>query len=99
MSATIRFSSSGMVGSKLRSPASTWPTGMPKLRCGKGGCGGRVDVAGHEHDVGRSETSTGSRRSITRATCTACVAEPTPSKWEGSPSSNSSRKIADSSWS
>ena len=39
----------------------------------------RVDVAGHEHEVGRLSAPGPARaRSMTRAVCSACVPEPTP---------------------
>ena len=44
---------------------------------------------------GRSASSTGSMRSITRAVCTAWLAEPTPSMWSGAGTPSSSRKMSD----
>ena len=51
-SATIRLISSGIVRSKLRSPDSTWPTGISEPRRAERRGEGRVDVAGDEHEVG-----------------------------------------------
>ena len=46
-----RLISSGMVRSKLRSPASTCATGYPELDRGEGGREGGVHIAYHEHQI------------------------------------------------
>ena len=50
---------------------------------------------GRSRGPGAPRSRTGSRRSITRAVCTACVPEPTPSRWSGSGMPSSSRKTSD----
>ncbi len=44
---------------------------------------------------GRSSRRTGSRRSITRAACSPCEPEPTPSMWSGSGTPSSEKKTSD----
>ena len=51
-SATMRLISSGIVRSKERSPASTWPIGSSSFGGRQRGGHRRVHVARHEHDVG-----------------------------------------------
>ena len=51
-SVTRRLSSSGMVRSRLRRPASTWATGMLQLRGHQRGGHGGVHIAHGDHQVG-----------------------------------------------
>ena len=51
-SVRIRLISSGIVRSKLRSPASTWATLTPELDGDQGAGNRRIDVADDEHEVG-----------------------------------------------
>ena len=52
-SVSRRLCSSGIVGSKLRSPASRWATGIVELRRRERGGERRVDVAGDDDERGR----------------------------------------------
>ena len=78
-----RLCSSGIVRSKLRSPASRCATGTSELHGGERAGERRVHVAGDDDEVGRCSTSTCSIPTSARAVCSACVPEPTPRKTSG----------------
>ena len=94
-SVTIRFSSSGIVRSKLRSPASMWATGTRILAAVSAAATVELTSPGTITRSGRSSASTGSSRSITRAVCWAWLPEPTSSMWSGAGTPSSSRKTSD----
>ncbi len=76
---TIRFSSSGIVRSKLRRPDSTWATGICIFAAVRAAATVELTSPGTITRSGCSSPSTGSSRSITRAVCCAWVPEPTSS--------------------
>ena len=92
---TIRLISSGIVRSKLRSPDSTWPTGIPSRAAQSAAARVELTSPGTRTRSGRSSRSTGSSRSSTRAVCSPWLPEPTPSMWSGSGTPSSSKKTSD----
>ena len=78
-STRTRFSSSGIERSKLRSPASTWPTGIPSVDAVSAAPSVELTSPGASTMSGPTSARTGSNRSITCAICAPCDPEPTPS--------------------
>ena len=68
---------------------------MPSLTATRATASVELTSPGTITRSGRSASITGSIRSMTRAVCTACDAEPTPSTWSGSGTPSSSRKMPD----
>ncbi len=79
-SATMRLISSGIVRSKERRPASTWPIGMSSFDAVSAAAAVEFTSPGTSTTSGSASSSTGSSRSITRAVCCACDPDPTPSE-------------------
>ncbi len=94
-SATIRFISSGMLRSKLRSPASRWANWTPSFTATSATASVEFTSPGTITRSGRSSSMTGSILSITRAVWTAWVPEPTLRTYSGEGMPSSSLKIAD----
>ena len=94
-SATIRFTSSGIVRSKLRRPDSMWATGIPIFTAVSAAARVELTSPGTITRSGCSSSRTGSRRSIVRAVCAAWLPEPTSSMWSGAGTPSSSRKTSD----
>ena len=74
----MRFSSSGMARSPERSPASTWTTGTWRLAATSAVASVEFTSPTTTTASGATVSSTGSKASITRAVCSACVPPPTP---------------------
>ena len=70
-SVSTRLISSGIVRSKLRRPASTWTTGMPSFTAVRVAASVEFTSPTTSTASGRDAVSTGSRRRITSAVCTA----------------------------
>ena len=96
-STSTRLSSSGIVRSKERRPASTWATGTRQLRGRERAGQGRVRVPVDEHQSGCSSTTAASMPGSMRAVCSACVPEPASSRCVGGSSPSSSKKTCESS--
>ncbi len=94
-SATILFTSSGMVMSPLRSPASTCPYGMSSLANTSAAASVEFTSPGIKARSGRSRRTTDSSAFMTRPVCSACVPDPTLSQWSGSGILSWSRKSCD----
>jgi hypothetical protein len=90
-----RFTSSGMVMSKLRSPASTWATGMCSLAATRAAA--IVEFTSPYTMTSAGERLVNSRSSpiMSAAVCSACPPEPTPRLTSGTGSPSSSKKISD----
>ena len=72
-----------------------WATGIPSLAAVSAAARVELTSPGTITRSGRSATSTGSSRSITRAVCWAWLPEPTSSMWSGAGTPSSSRKTSD----
>ena len=83
-SVSLRLCSSGIAGSKLRRPASTWATGMPSFDGGERAGERRVDVAGDDDEIRRrsSRSALDARRARVRSARRGCPS-PTPRKTSG----------------
>ena len=78
-SATIRFTSSGIVMSKLRRPDSIWATGIPIFTAVSAAARVELTSPGTIARSGRSSARIGSSRSIVFAVWAAWLPEPTSS--------------------
>ena len=76
-SVSTRLISSGMLRSKLRSPASTWTTGIRFLLATRLQASVELTSPTTITQLGSTSSSTGSKRRMISAVCTACVPEPT----------------------
>ena len=88
-SVRMRLISSGMSRSKLRRPASTWTTGTPFLMATRLHASVELTSPTTTMQLGRISSSTGSKRRMISAVCTACVPEPTSRLTSGDGSSRS----------
>ncbi len=91
----MRLISSGIVRSKLRSPDSMCATGIPILTAVRTAARVELTSPGTNRRSGRSDSRTGSSRSIVRAVWRAWVPEPTSSMWSGAGTPSSSKKTSD----
>ncbi len=78
MSVTMRFVSSGIVRSKLRSPASTCATGTSSFAATSEHASVEFTSPTTATRSGRSRSTTPSKAVMILAVCAACEPEPTP---------------------
>ncbi len=94
-SVRMRLISSGIVRSKLRNPASTCATGTNSLAATRAQASVELTSPTTSTRSGRSASTTGSKRFITSAVCTACEPEPTSRLTSGRGRCSSSKKSCD----
>jgi hypothetical protein len=91
----MRLISSGIVRSPLRRPASTWATRIPSLLATSAAAAVEFTSPYTTTQFGRSASRTGSIRSMMRAVCTACDADPTSRLTSGAGMPRSRKNEAD----
>ncbi len=94
-SVSIRLISSGMGRSRLRSPASTWATGIPSFTATSAAASVEFTSPTVNTQSGWVRSSSGSSAIMIRPVCMECDAEPIPRFTSGRGSSRSSRKSFD----
>ena len=92
----MRLSSSGIVRSPERSPASRCATGTPSLAAASVAPSVEFTSPGTTIAAGGSGSSTDSTPAMTAAVCAACEPDPTPRWWVGAGRPSCSRNAPDS---